>query len=148
MPDISTFWDVANARGDWALAGADLASGSDLATAVLVSLFTDRAADPDDAIPDGTTDPRGWWGDTGAASPIGSKLWLLARAKATEAVRLRARDYAEQALQWLLDDGVAAEVAVTAAWARPDLLALDVVIAEPDGRSATFNYQWAWKAVS
>lgn len=148
MPDISTFWQPQQVRGDWALAGADLAAGGDLATAVLISLFTDRRADPDDVIPDGTADPRGWWGDAGRDVPIGSKLWLLEREKRTEPVRLRAEDYIAEALQWLVDDGVAAAVEVTAQWALGGRLEAQVTIIEPAGRQQVFNYQWAWKGVS
>lgn len=152
MPDIATVWVPAAGRGDWTLAGRDLASGHDLATAVIISLFTDRRADADDIIPDGTGDPRGWWGDTGRLRPLGSKLWLLERAMKTEATRLRAEDYAAEALAWLVEDGVAADVQVAASWqARADssgFLGLSVVITDPSGRPAVFNYEWAWGDVS
>lgn len=148
MPDISTYWAPGATFGDWALAGPDLAAGTDLETAVLISLFTDRMADPDDAIPDGTGDPRGWWGDAGAERPIGSKLWLLEREKQTEAVRLAAEDYCTDALAWLVEDGIAARVAAAATWLRPGVLGVLVTIDEPSGREVVFNYQWAWKAVT
>lgn len=151
MPDITTFWDGASGRGDWALSGPDLQAGDDLATSVLLSLFTDRRADPDDQIPDGSSDPRGWWGDQGADVPIGSKLWLLDRSKKTEAVRLRAQNYIEDALQWLLGDGVAAAVTVATNWQnRPGqgFLAAQVTIVQPNTRTSIFNYQWAWGGVS
>lgn len=152
MPDIRSIWQASACLAAWALDGPDLATGDDLETAVILSLFTDRRADPDDIIPDGSRDPRGWWGDLGADVPIGSKLWLLDRAKATEQVRLRAEDYIGQALQWLVDDGVAAAVEVSAAWQKPlpgvGFLAAAVTISEPTGRTRVFNYQWAWGGVS
>lgn len=147
MSDISTIWQPAEGRGDWVLAGPDLAAGQDLATAVLISLFTDRRADGDDTIPDRSGDPRGWWGDLGRARPLGSKLWLLEREKQTEQVRLRAQDYAQEALDWLVEDGVAQSVTVAASWVRAGFLGLRVLIVEPEGREQAFNYQWAWKAV-
>ena len=58
-----------------------------LATAVVVALGTDRLAGPDDILPDpDSTDRAGWWGDMDAEElfngwPIGTKLWLLKRAK-------------------------------------------------------------------
>lgn len=148
MPDISTLWVPATGYGDWAVAGPDLASGDDLATAVLISLFTDRRAETDDVIPDGSGDPRGWWGDLGRARPLGSRLWLLERAKQTEAVRLAAQDFCEAALAWLVEDGVAASVTVVTAWQRPAFLAIDVRIDQPDGSVRDFTYQWAWKDVT
>lgn len=149
MPDITTFWGPEVAHGDWRLDGLDLASGDDLATSVLISLFTDARAADDDLVPDPAGDRRGWWGDAGRDRPIGSKLWLLDRAKQSEETRLRARDYIEDALQWLVDDGVAAGIEVTVAWQRPAFLAAAISILEPGGATArVFNYQWAWKDVS
>lgn len=154
MPDIDTVWVPGLSRGDWTLNGADLGRGDDLATAVIISLFTDRRADPDDEIPDASGDRRGWWGDTGRTRPLGSKLWLLERAKQTEQTRQRAQDYAADALAWLIEDGVAAAVDVVAAWQGPNaptgggFLGLLVTVTEPGGQVSTFNYQWAWKAVS
>ena len=63
MSDTSTIWRDFT-RGDWVMNGAQLQSGGDLTTAVLISLFTDRQARSDDVIPDGTTDQRGWWADS------------------------------------------------------------------------------------
>lgn len=174
MADIMTIWDAVLGRGDWALPqavfpfaaddagrpiigpdgfavakvasgslpGAGLVSGSDIETAVLISLHTDAAAGDDDVIPDATGDPRGWWGD----SAIGSKLWLLARAKKTPATLLLAKAYAEAALAWLVEDGAAASITVTAEWVSPGaMLGLLVVVARPDGSAVRVATQFAWK---
>ena len=123
---------------DLALAGYDLATEDGLRTAVIISLFTDRRAEADDEIPDGGDDRRGWWADPA----MGSRLWLLARAKETPDTLTRARAYAIEALQWLIDDGVATAVDVTAEWARRGVLGLRVVITLADrGRyDDVFNY--------
>ena len=130
MPDIATLWNTV--RGDWGLSGADLAKGNDLVTAALVSLFTDRRAGPDDVPPDGTEDPRGWWADD-ASSPIGSRLWLLARAKRTDAVLNAAIAYANESLAWMLEDGVASRIDVRAEWSAAHTLGVWVVIYAPKG---------------
>ena len=153
MPDISTIWSPPDSRGDWAVVGADLASGSDLETGVLLSLFTDRVADPDDVIPDGTSDPRGWWGDAFEDEPIGSKLWLLDRSKKTEAVRQAAKNHIDDALGWLVTGGIAASVVTTVQWQvgqdpSKGFLAAQILITELDGRVTPFNYQWAWGGIS
>ncbi|HLN23876.1 MAG TPA: phage GP46 family protein [Patescibacteria group bacterium] len=139
MTDIATLWSPAEGRGDWAISGADLQSGDDLVTAVLVSLFTDAAARPDDVIPDGTTDPRGWWGDLGEDVPIGSRLWLLDRSKATAEVLLKARDYIIEALQWLVDDGVVESFDIATEWTTPTMLGARVVAHKGD---ATLTWVW------
>lgn len=144
MADITTVWRVDDGRGDWAMAGADLLSGDELATAVLISLFTDRRATADDLVPDETGDRRGWWPDNTA----GSRLWLLERAKETRETLLRAKGYATEALQWLIDDGVAAKVEVFVEWTRRTMLGMEVVIHKTDGTKVPVKFQWAWKGLA
>lgn len=133
VTDIRTVWPPLTVSGDWLIAPPDLASDADLETAVLISLFTDRRADPDDALPGAPGDLRGWWGDTPAdddqpADPLGSKLWLLSREKQTNDARLRAEDYAKDALAWMLEDGVADEIAVAGSYPQSGWLMLQVDI--------------------
>jgi phage gp46-like protein len=148
MSDITTFWDVSNARGDWQLSGAALASGDDLTTAVLISLFTDRRARDDDTLPDGSTDRRGWWGDLDQDSPIGSRLWLLSRSKLTPAVARSAKDYISEALRWLLDDGAAAAVNVATSIVLPNRLYATVEVLRVDGSRQAMNFNWAWNQLN
>lgn len=149
MPDISLIWDVDNSRGDWQLLGPVLVTGNDIASATLISLFTDRIANPDDVIPDGTDDPRGWWGDLGEDKPIGSRLWLLSRAKQTQETLNNAVDYAKEALEWFVDDGVAARIDVFAQWVRTSFLGLQVILYNQDGTTiASLSYAWAWKQIA
>ena len=146
--DILVGWDNLNTLGDWQLAQGDLQSGQDLETACLVSLFTDRLATPDFLPTDGTTDRRGWWADIYADRPLGSNLWQLERAHKTRATLGLAQRYASEALQWLIDDGVAAAVAVDTAWLQPaggsTFLGIRVVLTSPDGSMTRFTYGWAW----
>lgn len=123
---------------DLVVDGYDLATEDGLRSAVIVSLFTDRRAEIDDEIPDGSGDRRGWWADP----TLGSRLWLLARAKQTPDTLARARAYAIEALQWLIDDGVGTAVDVTAEWAWPGVLGLRVAITLADGGhyDDVFNY--------
>jgi phage gp46-like protein len=125
MPDISTLWHTT--YGDWSLAGADLESGDDIVTAVLISLFTDRLAGPDDVLTDGTTDRRGWWADS-SNNAIGSRLWLLTRAKHTTATLGLAEAFIAEALQWLIDDGVATKVDIHVEWHRSDELCAQITV--------------------
>ena len=98
---------------DLAIAADDLAVDASLRTAIVISLFSDRRAEPEDVIPDGTDNPRGYWADT-AEDRWGSRLWLLQGAKLVPETAARARAYAEEALAWLVTDRVAKSVQVAA----------------------------------
>lgn len=170
--DILTVWNVEQGQGDWrfddyvaALLAADDGTpivddlgnpivvdrlvnpdgrppGSDLATAILISLFTDATASSDDGpLPDG--DPRGWWG----AADIGSKLWLRGREKQQPALLLTVRDDIRRALAWLIDDGVAADVAVETEFTRPGMLGARVTITRATGGVETLAVAWAWRGL-
>jgi phage gp46-like protein len=148
--------DILTAYGSWSTdvdyrRSADgLVTDSGLATAVLISLFTDRRADPDDTMPDGETDRRGWWGDVVplvAGYPIGSRLWLLARSKDLPEVLVLAKAYAEEALAWMIAAGAASRVEVEAVTQHRGLLQLNVRITRP-ARPDAETYQFQWSALS
>lgn len=145
MSDIALRWNVYAA--DVAIEANDLATDEGLETAVILSLFTDRRAESTDPLPDGHVDRRGWWGDVFPAVPgdrIGSRLWLLGRETQRPAVLERAEGYAREALQWLLDDRVAAAVTVTATFPRAGMLGIAVTVTRPSADVVTYRYTAAW----
>ena len=146
--DIFVQWDNTNTIGDWSLAEGDLQTGQDLETACLVSLFTDRLATPDFVPTDGTSDRRGWWADLYNDQPLGSNLWQLERAKKTRDTLGLARRYAQDALQWLIDDGVAASVVVDTRWlgnpTGSTMMGIAIAITQPNGSLTRFVFGWAW----
>src|ERR1700676_756555 len=79
-PDVVTFDWLQKPTGE-------IDETEQFASAVLVALNTDALADPSEVLPDPRDDNRrGWWGDLDAEKiwggwPIGSRLWLLTRAK-------------------------------------------------------------------
>lgn len=143
--DVALLWDNETWQADLALRGGDLAADDSLQTAVIVSLFTDRRARPDDVLPQGGADPRGWWADMLAeeGEQIGSRLWLLSREKQTPETVARAREYAEEALAWLVREGVAELVEVEASILRAGVLGLAIWISRPGGPDRQrFDYVW------
>jgi phage gp46-like protein len=154
MPaDVRTAWSPATAplRGDWLLEPPGLATDHNLETAVVLSLWTDASAREDDVIPDGTDDRRGWWGNWESPEevPLGSRLWLLEREKSTDETRRRAEEYAAEALQWMLDDAVAARIDVEANYLEvgpvpPQTLLLRVQITRDDATIYDRRFAWAW----
>lgn len=116
-----------------------------LVRAVMISLFTWRRGQKGDTAPGETR--WGWWGDSYADVPesrIGSRLWLLAREKITPEVVRRARDYAVEALQWLIDDGVASDVTVKSERAGLDRVDLWIVITRADGAKLDLRFADLW----
>lgn len=148
VADLALRFDVATRRFDLVIESTDLALDLTPATAMVVSLGSDRFARDDDqlpgrplAVPEDPVAPselnprRGWVGDAldGEARRIGSRLWLLEREKQTEATRKRAERMAAEALDWLTTArGYLVEV--TAEWLRPGLLAL---VARAGGTAVT-----------
>jgi phage gp46-like protein len=138
---------------DLAQDGPDLATGRELDTAVIMSLFTNRLANDDDLLPSSVSDRQGWWSDTFPVADgdrIGSRLWLLQRETQTQDTLNRAREYAKEALQWLVDDRVAASVDVQAEYnvLRPGALLLGVTITRPDGQAQTYRYSYLWDEIA
>lgn len=111
-----------------------LQSSEPLVRAVVISLFTWRRAEPDDDLPGNQR--MGWWGDSFApvqGDRIGSRLWLLSRAKLVQETVELAKEYAREALQWLLDDGVATRVEIEAERLGLSTLAVAVRIYKTGG---------------
>lgn len=122
-------------QADLVVSAGDLALDDSLLPAVLVSLGTDRRAAASDLIPDGTDDRRGWWADFLEADALGSRLWLLARAKNTPEALTEAQDYAAEALQWLVDDGIWSAMDIQATAPDRKTLLISVRPTYPNGQS-------------
>lgn len=122
-----------------------LAVSDPLVRAAVISLFTWRRAKPDDPH-EGVR--WGWWGDGLDDEPndrIGSRLWLLAREKLTLSTLNRAREYAEEALQWLLEDRVATSISVTAERVGLEQLHLQAVIGRDQAAPITLRFDNTWR---
>lgn len=137
--------------GQLLLSGFDLARDDGLETAVIISLFTDRRASPEQIpveLPQ--DDLRGYWGDVSnaASDQVGSLLWLLAREKQMPQVLSRAQQYCREALIWMVQDLVAARVEVMAEFIAQGWMLITVDILRPTGPPVRyrFNYEWAAQA--
>jgi phage gp46-like protein len=160
MTDIALGFDAASMAGDLTLSDGLLSTDDGLRTAIIISVFTDARARVDDEIPDGTTNRRGWWADRvapasragtsqGGRKPdrIGSRMWLLSREKQVPAVLARAKEYLTEALQWLLDEGVATQVVVSTWVERTGVLGWKAEITRPDGTTETFRFDYVWRSL-
>lgn len=163
MADIAKSWNPDTLSADLAIAGAAFTESASLQSAVVNSLFSDARAPAEllaymadrDGVTVAEVDPRGWYGDsyasqapgqtTGGGEPdrFGSLLWTLQREKQTTETLNRARDYATDALAWMMTDGIARDIAVSAEWVRRGVLGLGVVIELADGRRRDLHFNTA-----
>lgn len=134
--------------------------GYDLQSAVIVALGTDRLADVADRLPQiDSDDRRGWWGDAAAQAiwegwTIGSRLWLLERAKITDAgaadgaTLTRAEDYAREALLPFLERGIASRMAVRAERVGRERIDMVVVLYRGPLPAVELRYQNLWTGIA
>lgn len=136
---------------DVAMNGPDLVPGNPLLNDIILSLFSDAPALPDDVLPSGaSSDRRGWFGDAYADVPgdvWGSRLWLLERAKCDQDTLNRGLEYAQEALQHLIDDGVAASIDITTFYPCTGRMTIEGVVNKPDGSNQPFSYDYVWKDI-
>ena len=83
-------------------------------TSLQMSVYCERRADSSEVLR--TELRRGWWGNEVAevaGFEIGSKLWILSQSRLTQNVLNKAISYAQEALQWLVEDRLLSRVEVT-----------------------------------
>ena len=148
--DVALEFNTQAREADLVVDAADLKPDESLRTAILISLFTNARAEPDARLPTVDVDRRGWWGDTFAevtGDLIGSHLWLLSRRKLTTRLQAEAERFCEQALFWLVQDGIAAGVTVSSEIEKPDRLSLLVIVERPDASRVEFDFALVWEGV-
>lgn len=158
MTDIALQW--IDGEADAVIDRADLLAEEGLETAIILSLFCDARADASDVLPSPGDGRRGWWGDqfsSEANDRLGSKLWLLGRAKRVNETLERARKYSQDALAWMITDGVASAISIATSFAsladltasnvRPHEFALviEAQITKPDGTREAFRFARHWQ---
>ena len=153
MLDVALIWNNATGSADFEMVNGDLVTDPGLQTALILSLFADRLAAPGDVLPDNSTDRRGFWGDLpvdpaaqisgpSAADLTGSRLWLLDRALQTQQTLRLAESYAEEALAWMVSDGVVGGVSAQASFPGEGLLELQITLTQA-GASSTYAFAFA-----
>lgn len=111
MTDIKLNYD--KGYFDFNIVSGDFEQTDDLSTAILVSLGCDSRASESEVTQ--IEYRRGWagnlvWNLDGLE--MGSKLWLLSQARLTIQTLERAKDYAQNALLWLLTENYATNIVV------------------------------------
>ena len=129
---------IENNEADLVIEDGDVVLDEGLSTAVLVSLFSDARAD------EGQLAPRfvnrgGYWAER-PTDPWGSTLWLEYRGKAVAETAERLRQATEESLAWLVENGIAGDVVVTADIAGPGKV--DLAVALERGEAVAWPQAW------
>lgn len=129
-----------------AIQDGDFEKDEGLETAVILSLFTDRRV-TDEELPQGQTYKRGYWADKYSSvngDQYGSRLWTLGREKRQIEVLRRAEDFCKEALNWLIEDGVASSITATASFTEGTSNAwqIEIAIQKPSGRTSRYQLIW------
>jgi phage gp46-like protein len=138
--NLKLVWNPDAGSADLEKSGTVFATGDGLETALVLAIFCDRRADPDDPLPPGITDRRGWWA---RPNGIGSKLWLLKRAKVTTDTVRRAKEYLEEATARFVELGVVERVEVDTWRAGTNTLGINVALFKG---TASWRYDYLWRS--
>lgn len=139
----------ANSDGiyDLVVDGNLFASAGGFETAIPVSLFTDARAPA--ALVSEPQYRRGWIGNLMTAATmrqLGSILWVLDQTRITQETLNVARLAAQDAFQWMLDDGIALGVLVNVT--RASQVGIIITIQITDTSNVVSRYQTLWRATN
>lgn len=150
MGDVSLIWNSETQTSDTDAKNGDLVSGEDLHSAVVISLFSWRRAKDDDVLPDDEGGRKGWWADQFSddeGDQIGSRIWLLSRAKITSETLAQLKEYAEEAVQWFVTDKIASSIEVRVERHELSRVDLIIVIYRSNGQISTLRFDDIWKVI-
>ena len=126
---------------------SDPEARASLARSVEISLLSWRLAAPDDDVDNGRR--YGYWGDAfppKAGALVGSRLWLLRRAKLiTRETLVKAEEYIREALQWMLDDSVVSKIDVELKRHENDGIQGVITLTLADGGRLAVPYNDLWR---
>lgn len=146
MSDIAIEYKSQIKEYDISILNGDLKECDDLDSAVIISLFTWARASAGEV--DENAPRFGWFGDkidADSTDSTGSKLYLLKRKKITSQTIMDAREYIEQALRWMIEDGVATEIKAEVERNASDVNRVDALVQIVRGdRSRTMKFNDLW----
>ena len=86
------------------------------------------------------TDKGRWWAD----KDFGSELWKLRQTgKLTPTTVGTFRQLVFDSVQWLIDDGLAADIECEAEQRGRNMIAYRVTVARPDGKTISMEESWS-----
>ncbi len=131
MSDIKTIFTDLSTGAQYDISALGLAEDDSLATAVVISLFTDKRQPG--VMP---MEARGWW-----AGDIGSLRWTLNREKQTPEVLQKLIRYDTDALQWLVTERLVKSVNISAQWIARGMLSEQITLTLNNNSPLVFSVQ-------
>lgn len=132
---------------DLAVVNRVLESTDGMETALIVSLFTDARTSSDKVAT--AHNRRGWVGNILTANigrSIGSTLWVYEQSRITTNILNQIRVAAQEALDWLVEDGIAKTVIVSVQQVTERGIVISIDIETPQGENQ--RYSAIWRATS
>ena len=128
----------------------DLLLTDSLYNAVAISIGT-YARKRDLKLNSAVLDPQigGWWAD--ALDPLGTLggyLYEACPGQLTDATISKLKDIVAEALEWMIEDGVAKTVDCEVVAEENDIVAVTVAIEKPDGATDNYKYELNWMATN
>ena len=105
----------------------ELKLSDSLKTPIYISLFSDAKC-LDLEIPILEKSSRGYWGNCISNEVTGSKLWLIDKSKINQDTLIKSKEYAEECLSWIIEDGFATEIEVITTFDEDEKLNLLITI--------------------
>ncbi len=127
----------------------NLSKDEGLISVVEVSVFTDRRHEDGAELPGGPLDLRGWWGDEYFGPSfdlpqhkIGSLIWTLDRSKNRAATLKQLKDYAVDAVAWMVDLGIFESVTGFSERLRADTGVFQLELQKPGEPDSLWTPRW------
>jgi len=99
----------------------------------------------------GEIDRMGWWADQISepqSDQIGSRLWVLERiGKVSTETAVEMESILKESLEWLIDDGIAFRVGVSAQRSDVNEIRASISIERPSGENIPFKFVWDGQAL-
>lgn len=139
---------ISNGEFDLDFDGLDLLTSDGLENAVVISIGTyARERSLQKGVANIVPKIGGWWGDStlSAGDTLGCYIYEAFREKLTDGACDRVKDLVNDALKWMVTDGVAKSVTSTTAISGENQMTLSIKIVKPEGSPEYFVYELNWE---